>query len=276
MKKLAARDFEDLLQCSIPAFEGLFPEPHNSRILRLLYRLCEWHALAKLRMHTDSSLNHLDSLTKELGALTREFRDKTCQSFETKELPREAAARQRRAQQKKTQPHSSRRETSSARRLKTLNLKTYKYHALDDYVRTIRVFGCTDNYSTQLVCHSLNPLATALVIFFIRANMHIALSSGSIVSAIKGVLINRLLLRSPVNATSRQKKPHIHISRPRYNPISLVPTQRYAPLIITTWEVTADIGYCCLLLNRSMQTTPLPRLVDSLYVPMILGLLTFA
>ncbi|KAF9455143.1 hypothetical protein BDZ94DRAFT_1127669, partial [Collybia nuda] len=29
MKQLAARDFEDLLQCAIPVFEDLLPEPHN-------------------------------------------------------------------------------------------------------------------------------------------------------------------------------------------------------------------------------------------------------
>ncbi|KAF8954730.1 hypothetical protein BDZ97DRAFT_1765812 [Flammula alnicola] len=29
IKKLAARDFEDLLQCALPAFEGLLAEPHN-------------------------------------------------------------------------------------------------------------------------------------------------------------------------------------------------------------------------------------------------------
>lgn len=208
MKKLAARDFEDLLQCSIPAFEGLFPEPHNSRILRLLYRLCEWHALAKLRMHTDPSLDHLDSLTQELGTLTREFRDKTCQSFETKELPREAAARQRRAQQKKTQPHSARHETSSARRLKTLNLKTYKYHALDDYVRTIRVLGCTDNYSTQVVCHLHDLISVEWVtkIHCIRVNMLIALSNASTVSATSGVLISKSPLKLHVNVTYRQSR----------------------------------------------------------------------
>ncbi|ESK90127.1 hypothetical protein Moror_7822 [Moniliophthora roreri MCA 2997] len=37
MKKLAAHDFENLLQCSIPVFEGLFNEPHNTRLMKLLY-----------------------------------------------------------------------------------------------------------------------------------------------------------------------------------------------------------------------------------------------
>ncbi|KAF9551238.1 hypothetical protein CPC08DRAFT_768761 [Agrocybe pediades] len=96
MKKLAARDFEDLLQCAIPSFEGLLDEPHNRRLMKLLYHTAEWHALAKLRMHTDTSLDLLESLTTQFGKLMREFRDLTCVAFETVELPREAAARAQR------------------------------------------------------------------------------------------------------------------------------------------------------------------------------------
>ncbi|KAF9493425.1 hypothetical protein BDN71DRAFT_1483521 [Pleurotus eryngii] len=59
MKKLAARDFEDSLQCAIPVFEGLLPSEHNTMLLDLLFVLCEWHALVKLRMHTDHTIEHL-------------------------------------------------------------------------------------------------------------------------------------------------------------------------------------------------------------------------
>ncbi|KAJ6619167.1 hypothetical protein B0H10DRAFT_1794003 [Mycena sp. CBHHK59/15] len=52
MKKMAARNYEDLLQCAIPVFEGLLPEPHNNTVLNLLFTFAEWHVLAKLRMHT--------------------------------------------------------------------------------------------------------------------------------------------------------------------------------------------------------------------------------
>jgi hypothetical protein len=52
MKKLGARDFEDLLKCAIAAFDGLFGHKDNKRVLKLLYRMAEWHAFAKLRMHT--------------------------------------------------------------------------------------------------------------------------------------------------------------------------------------------------------------------------------
>lgn len=206
---MAARDFEDLLQvinpsvfshpitliltckCSIPAFEGLLDQPHNKRLLKLLYHAAEWHALAKLRMHTESSLALLETLTSDFGKLMVQFRDQTCTQFATCELPREAASRARRQadQIRKTrdndpligqhpeatppvQPPTSSPliqvssdgaapetipaapaagSTSSGKRKRALNLLTVKFHFLGDYVRHIRLFGTTDSYSTQLV-----------------------------------------------------------------------------------------------------------------------------
>ncbi|RDB16223.1 hypothetical protein Hypma_003115 [Hypsizygus marmoreus] len=253
MKKLAAWDFEDLLQCAIPAFEGLLDEPHNLRLMKLLYRTAEWHAFAKLRLQTDATLMRLEQLTKEFGLLMRQFRDLSCTQFKTTELPREVAARGHRVQKKQvakalattTTPSASTsvvptsmdpvpavmmttsavptilnnpisdaimtdaalpsdiavlpasinpvpattmtavpvavNNTSSdaiatdavlspdavtpppvpepptgpapgktSRKLKTLNLLTYKFHALGDYVQMIRQFGGTDSFSTQL------------------------------------------------------------------------------------------------------------------------------
>ncbi|KAF9474973.1 hypothetical protein BDN70DRAFT_814828 [Pholiota conissans] len=161
MKKLAARDFEDLLQCAIPCFEGLLDEPHNRRLMKLLYRTAEWHALAKLRMHTDPTIELLEELTVVFGKLMREFRDLTCSEFATIELPREVAARARRqaAQQAAMSSTSTPPDecapavpapASSSRKNKGLNLFTVKFHFLGDYVAHIRRFGTTDSYSTQL------------------------------------------------------------------------------------------------------------------------------
>ncbi|KIO17437.1 hypothetical protein M407DRAFT_84985 [Tulasnella calospora MUT 4182] len=47
LKQLAARDFEDILQCAIPAFEGLFPESIDNKIQELLFVLGDWHSLAE-------------------------------------------------------------------------------------------------------------------------------------------------------------------------------------------------------------------------------------
>jgi len=151
-----------ITQCSIPAFEGLLDKRHDRRLITLLYRTAEWHGLAKIRIHTQSTLEHLESLTNEFGRLMRCFRDLTCSQFHTKELPCEAAAQwraQRCAQarvsttesQSVSEPSRSSGLATSAQRTKTLNLFTPKFHALGDYVQTIRMFGTTDSFSTQLV-----------------------------------------------------------------------------------------------------------------------------
>ncbi|KAF8151198.1 hypothetical protein BJ912DRAFT_869512 [Pholiota molesta] len=158
LKKLAARDYENLLQCSIPVFEGLLPEPHNKRLMVLLFTLAHWHALAKLRQHTDLSLDILESTTNQLAELLRDFQEKTCPAFDTQELKREATARERRMA-KKSAANKPTAESASVsvgsntvavgRRYKTLNLNTYKDHSLGDYVATIRRNGTIDSYSTE-------------------------------------------------------------------------------------------------------------------------------
>jgi len=102
MSKLTARDLEDLLQvcllqfkhamflmqfkCAIPVFDGLFPPPHDTNIIQLLFDLVHWHGLAKLRMHMDYTLKLLDEATIALGCSLRTFAMKTCSTFNTHEL----------------------------------------------------------------------------------------------------------------------------------------------------------------------------------------------
>ena len=142
------------MQCSIPVFAGLLPDPHNAQVLRLLFVLCHWHALAKLRMHTDETLDIFEVVTKDLGDHIRSFVSDTCPHFATKELSREAEARRRRRGHQN--PSSS--STSSVatphghgRQPKGLNLQTYKLHSLADYPSQIRKYGTTDSYSTQSI-----------------------------------------------------------------------------------------------------------------------------
>ncbi|KZT30276.1 hypothetical protein NEOLEDRAFT_1153539 [Neolentinus lepideus HHB14362 ss-1] len=149
MKKLAARDFEDLLQCSLPVFEGLLAEPYDKHVQELLFALAEWHAGAKLRIHTEQTLEDLQSATTHLGARLRHFVKYTCPSFDTKELPREEAARVRRQQKRQANTNMVGNRTPGGRKRKLFNLSTYKCHALGDYPRQIRVFRTSDSYSTQ-------------------------------------------------------------------------------------------------------------------------------
>ncbi|KAG6812796.1 hypothetical protein H0H92_000428 [Tricholoma furcatifolium] len=165
MKKLAARDFEDILQCSIPAFEWLLPEPHNSILLELLFKLATWHGLAKLKMHTDSTLQDLDNSLTRLGKSLRDFKRITCAAYVTRELPAEVAARGRRKaalaavksvprsnSQRRQHPKNEEQPEKTAKtrpRLREFNMSTVKLHGLGDYAATIREHGTTDNYSTQ-------------------------------------------------------------------------------------------------------------------------------
>ena len=83
-------------KCAIPIFIGLLPEPHNCQVQELLFILAYWHGLAKLRMHTDETLQILDAVMQSLGDKLRKFVSVTCPVFSTKELRREAESRQRR------------------------------------------------------------------------------------------------------------------------------------------------------------------------------------
>ncbi|KAE9401421.1 hypothetical protein BT96DRAFT_802862, partial [Gymnopus androsaceus JB14] len=147
MKRLAARDFEDLLQCAIPVFEGLLPEPHNKWLIKLLYQTAEWHALAKLQMQTDCTLDYMEAVTAKFGNLMRQFRDLSNKTFEMYETNHEMAA----SEKATAAPGATATPAAKGQRKKILNLLTYKFHALGDYVPTIRLFGPTDVYSTQLV-----------------------------------------------------------------------------------------------------------------------------
>lgn len=119
LKQLAAWNYEDMLQvlfsadpgrkcalnsfpsqCALAVFEGLFPGDHDLRVQNLLFSMAHWHALAKLRMHTDLSLDVLDHWTTILGEDARTFVELTCSEFRTKELLREYQARKRRQSRK--------------------------------------------------------------------------------------------------------------------------------------------------------------------------------
>jgi len=132
--------------------------------MKLLYRVAEWHGFAKMWMHTDSTLKHLNDLTTELGKLVRDFETSTCSQFTTFELPRETEARKRRTQGQ-AQTSAASESTAGGKRARSLNLFTYKWHSLGDYVLSIRLFGGTDGISTQIVSPSPDIVSVLLMFF---------------------------------------------------------------------------------------------------------------
>ncbi|KAG2051212.1 hypothetical protein BDR06DRAFT_890275, partial [Suillus hirtellus] len=159
MSNMAAWNFKDLLQCSIPVFEGLLPDTHNKILLDLLFIMVHWHGLAKLHMHSDLTLQVLNQQTTDLGEQFHQFKMKMCNAYHTQELDHEGAAARRprsgadaKGKQKvNLEQLQGVPQLRQPRKKELFNFHTYKFHALGDYVTSIRWFGTTDSYSTEPV-----------------------------------------------------------------------------------------------------------------------------
>ncbi|EIW80785.1 hypothetical protein CONPUDRAFT_57037, partial [Coniophora puteana RWD-64-598 SS2] len=152
LSKLSARDFEDILQCCMPCFEGLFPEQHDKAIQELLFTMSYWHSLAKLRMHTESTLQVLEQVTVLLGQRLRLFASATSTDpgLVAYETDREYQARGRAFQRRQAQQPSTGASLGGKRR-KIFNLITAKLHFLGYYILHIRIHGTTDGFTTHIV-----------------------------------------------------------------------------------------------------------------------------
>ena len=116
--------------------------------MTLLFLLCHWHGLAKLRMHMDNTLGLMELITVMLGNHLCMFANETCSAFSTKKLRHEAEGWTRHQGHETLQKFgntSSRQKDGQAptRKAKTLNLQTYKLHALGDYPEQIWTYGDT-------------------------------------------------------------------------------------------------------------------------------------
>ncbi|KAJ7579500.1 hypothetical protein C8J56DRAFT_795205, partial [Mycena floridula] len=80
MKGFAAWDLEDILQCIIPCIERLLPPMMDTIVLDLLFDLGTWHVLAKMRMHTNFSLDVFEVIMCQVGSLLRKFKEDVCRN----------------------------------------------------------------------------------------------------------------------------------------------------------------------------------------------------
>lgn len=167
--------------------------------MNLLFIMAHWHGLAKLRMHSDLTLDILDQRTTDLGNHFRQFKATVCATYHTQELDREVDARSRRlareaakwsdtdkvnqtgqrtaARKSRIGANAKGKEKATSeqsqslpiprqpRRKKSFNFRTYKFHALGDYVASIRHFGTTDSYSTEPVSHNSLLFCPSSIIF---------------------------------------------------------------------------------------------------------------
>ena len=139
------------------------PQKHDRIVRKLLFELATWHGLAKLRLHTELTLNNLENSSTRLGNLLRTFKSNVCSAYATRDLPSEEAARGRRQAAKAqkvgggTQPPPTKPATIKFR---DFNMETYKLHGFPDYPASIRAYGVTENTSTK----NVSNLCPAIVI----------------------------------------------------------------------------------------------------------------
>lgn len=124
----------------------------------ILFDFAYWHGLVKARIHTNTTLELEAKALETLSRSLQQFQKEICPAFQTRETPREVAARKRReAARDHTASGPSNAASSDGPHSKQFNLDTYKVHALGDYGRTIRLFGTTDGYCTRIVSKHRTP-----------------------------------------------------------------------------------------------------------------------
>ncbi|KAL0565557.1 hypothetical protein V5O48_016464 [Marasmius crinis-equi] len=167
MRKFAFRDFEDVIQCSLPCFEGLLPDVHNQIMLDLLWDFNAIIAYVSLRIHTDSTVASLESTMTEYGVSLRRFVNTTCKAYDTTEIPEEAEKRclaavnceNRRRKEGKTAMSATKRKAGDEDGLmpKGININKPKQHMLTHYTYFIKHFGSLDSYTTRMGEREHNP-----------------------------------------------------------------------------------------------------------------------
>ncbi|THU93025.1 hypothetical protein K435DRAFT_820353 [Dendrothele bispora CBS 962.96] len=157
MKRIAARDFEDILQCCPSIFCGLFPNEIGGIVQDLLFVMAAWHALAKLRLHSETSLQIFEGVTRELGFQLRRFKtDVSLAEKAAKAVVNEVKVG---STSKRGNEKGKKKKQGTAKIQKTFNLSTYKIHALPDYPAAIRRMGTTDNFTSQIVGDFTQPFS---------------------------------------------------------------------------------------------------------------------
>ncbi|KAG6848475.1 hypothetical protein H0H93_016682 [Arthromyces matolae] len=154
MSSLAARDLEDLVQVAGPCFEGLFRNTSrsiDSKIQDLLFTMACWHASAKMRLHTEWSLDIFRGITRSLTQQIRIFARNVCPQFQTRATPKEAAAETRRkAANALKKGGTIDVAASNTPKIRSFHIDTPKTHSLVHYPASIEEYGTTDSVTTQI------------------------------------------------------------------------------------------------------------------------------
>lgn len=170
----------------------------------------------------------------------RRFKTQTCDRINTFELDREVGARARRlARENPASPPSA-----GGKKPKTFNLFTYKFHALGDYVSSIRWFGTTDSYSTQTVSGQCLCFVFPQLILLPSLNSSIVLRKPIILELARTILQNsshpsnvgKVICTISLIFANEQTAAALVLTREASTLYSLRPLQTLAPMHAITLQ----------------------------------------
>jgi hypothetical protein len=113
--------------------------------------MAHWHALAKLRVHTETTIAMLRAQTATLGRRLRRFQSTVAAHYDTVETDYEHEKRKRREARRALEAGGSAKPSDSHKRVVKFNMTTYKLHSIGDYPDAIVLYGTMDSFSTQIV-----------------------------------------------------------------------------------------------------------------------------
>jgi len=229
----------------------------------LLFLLCHWHGLAKLRMHTDDTLELMELVTAVLGNHLCAFTTETCTAFSTKELHHETEAWMRRQGRKSLWKHviSSSQQNNAqatAQKARTLNLQTYKLHALGDYTEQIWRYSTVDLYSTQTVSHQGLLICLSQIFWFSRASLSTILAKVDLLAPAERCSFHNLpRSNSTRHAPVISKQSWLLCEQAQRKASTIIPK-----IVITLAKLNVFLKTSCYLLE-STQMTPSQWFVES-------------
>ncbi|THV01766.1 hypothetical protein K435DRAFT_654692 [Dendrothele bispora CBS 962.96] len=128
MKKLAERDYNNIIICAMPCIEELF----TNIGMELFFVSVTWYSFADLQLHTGSTLEFFKSSMTDLRHILHQF-TKNANKHPMVKLPKEAASRHQ------WNPRQN-----------ALAPKAKKFR---DFVQSIKYFGTTDSYDTSIISY---------------------------------------------------------------------------------------------------------------------------
>ena len=122
-----------------------------------MFLLVTWHAYAKLCLHTNMTLEMMDTVCTSLCQAVRDFATITCPRYVSKELPKEAHTCIAHQTDQVNCAKSRMQKKTAGTKKKQFNMETFKLHCIPNYVPWSGNMGQWIHTAPKQQVHHHNP-----------------------------------------------------------------------------------------------------------------------